>query len=106
MDSYYKRIFRIQRGIGIGYLKVYLTAPGPLDGKDNDALVVQILKGQTSIAKQKVFSTRRALLRKFCGYARGHQLLASRVFVTHTQRLQVLQTADPWEVRGSISFNL
>ena len=82
-----------------------LRAFGTLDGEDNDALVVQVLEGQSSIAKQKVFSIRRALLRIFRGYAGGQQLLAGRVFVTHTLRLQVLQTTDLWEVRGCISLN-
>ena len=69
--------------------KMCLGALGPLDGTDNDDLVVQILKGQASIAKQKVFSIRRALLRIFRGYALRQQLiLACRVSVTHTQRLK------------------
>ena len=41
--------------------KMCLGARGPLDGTDNDDVVVQILKGQASIAKQKVFSIWRAL---------------------------------------------
>jgi hypothetical protein len=90
--------------------KMYPRALGPLDGKDNDALVVQILEGQASIAKQKFFfSTRRALLRILLRYARGQQLLAGRVFIAHTQRLQVLQTTDlhprVCETRRCISFN-
>ena len=84
---------------------MYLSTLGPLHGEDNDALVVQVVKGQASIAKQKVFSIRRALLRILLGYACGQQLLAGRVFVAHTQRLQVLQTADLCEVCGSVSFN-
>ena len=58
--------------------------------------VVQILKGHANIDKQKVIGW--TLLRIFLGYARRHQLLACRVSVTYTQRLQVLQTADLCEV--------
>jgi hypothetical protein len=36
--------------------KMCLGALGPPHGKDNDALVVQILKGQARIAKQKVLA--------------------------------------------------
>ena len=43
----------------------YLRPLGPLDSKDNDALVVEVGEGETGIAKEKVFSIRRAFLRIF-----------------------------------------
>ena len=47
--------------------KMYLRARRPLDGKDNDALPIQIVKGKASIAKQKVFSIRRDFLGTLLG---------------------------------------
>ena len=105
-SSQHAELFYVQLAACMCREKMNLRALGPLHGKDNDALAVQIVEGQASTAKQKVFSIRRAPLRILLGYACGQQLLAGRVFVTHTQRLQVLQPADLCEVRGSISFNI
>ena len=51
--------------------KRYVRALGPLDGKDKDALVVEVGEGEAGIAKHKVFGIRRAFLRIFLGYAVG-----------------------------------
>lgn len=62
-----------------------LRTLGPLDGKRNDTLVVEVIHGESCVPKQKVFGIRRASLRTFRGYACGQQLRASWVFVAHTQ---------------------
>jgi hypothetical protein len=49
----------------------YLRALWPRDGKDNDALVVEVGEGETGIAKKRVFSIRRSFLRIFFGYPGG-----------------------------------
>jgi hypothetical protein len=43
--------------------KRYVRAPGPLDGKDKDALVVEVGEGEGGIAKHKGSGIRRAFLR-------------------------------------------
>jgi hypothetical protein len=88
--------------MSIGYIqtarmyrdKRYLRALGPLDGKDKDTLVVEVGQGEAGIAKQKVFSIRRASLRIFLGYARGQQLRAGWVVVTDAEGLQIFQSSD------------
>jgi len=52
--------------MSIGYIQTarmcrderYLRALGPLDGEDNDTLVVEVGEGEAGIAKQKVCSIR------------------------------------------------
>ena len=50
---------------------VYLRVCGSLDGKGNDSLVVEVIHGESCVAKQKVFIIRRTSLGIFRGYVCG-----------------------------------
>jgi hypothetical protein len=79
---------------------------GPLDGKDNDTPVVEVIHGESCVAKQIVFSMRRASLGILRGYACGQELRSSRVFVAQnlsTHRHGILRPPHSCPVHRGLS---
>jgi len=66
---------------------MYLRSFHPLDGKDNDTLVVEVGEGEDGIDKQKVSIIRRVSLRIFLGYDHGHHLRGGWVVVGEAEVL-------------------